>query len=108
MSIKKCPNCKEPIQGRSDKKFCSPYCKSAYHYQKNKEKEDDLYTKIDTQLKTNRRILKTFNKAGKATVRKDVLLKEGFVPKYFTHYCRNGVGKTQRVIFTCSVMSLAF
>lgn len=92
MSIKKCPNCDEPIQGRSDKRFCSTYCKSAYHYQKSKENEDNLFRKIDSQLKTNRRILKAFNKAGKATVRKEVLLKEGFNPKYITHYWKNSKG----------------
>ncbi|TAJ12232.1 hypothetical protein DMA11_13840 [Marinilabiliaceae bacterium JC017] len=41
---------------------------------------------MDNQLKNNRRILKTFNKAGKSIVRKSDLLKEGFNPKYFTHY----------------------
>jgi hypothetical protein len=75
-----------------DKKFCSPYCKSAYHYQQNKKKESSLYQSIDRQLKTNRRILKLYNKAGKATVRKEKLLSEGFNPRYFTHYWKNQNG----------------
>lgn len=81
-----CPNCNESITGRSDKIFCSPYCKSAYHYKQSKEKEDSLFSKIDKQLKTNRRLLKAYNKAGKSIVRKKTLLAEGFNPKYFTHY----------------------
>ena len=49
----------------------------------------NLYNRIDNQLKLNRRILKNFNKSGKATVRKEILLKEGFNPKYFTNYWKN-------------------
>ena len=82
----KCTYCHESIHGRSDKKFCSPYCKSAHHYQQNKSKPDSLFSTIDQQLKTNRRLLKAYNKAGKATIRKESLLLEGFNPKYFTHY----------------------
>jgi hypothetical protein len=51
-----------------------------------------LYNQIDNQLKQNRRILKNYNKAGKAVIRKDELIKEGFNPKYFTHYWKNKKG----------------
>ena len=56
------------------------------------EKEDNLFKKIDKQLRLNRRLLKIFNKAGKSTVRKEELLKAGFNPKYFTHYWKNQKG----------------
>jgi predicted nucleic acid-binding Zn ribbon protein len=87
-----CIHCGEPFSGRADKKFCSESCRSNYHYYQQKEKEDSLFKTIDKQLKANRRILKDFNRAGKATVRKEVLLDEGFNPKYFTHYwkAKNG------------------
>ena len=81
-----CPYCHEPITGRSDKKYCSPYCKSAYHYRQSKQKEVSLFRIIDQSLKNNRSLLKSYNKAGKATVRKEVLHAEGFEPRYFTHY----------------------
>jgi hypothetical protein len=87
--MKKCPNCNEPVTGRIDKKFCSPYCKSSYHYQEAAKKENTLFVTIDKQLKLNRRLLKSFNKAGKATVRKEELMQAGFNPKYFTHYWKN-------------------
>ena len=87
-----CLHCHEPLVGRSDKKFCSPYCKSTYHYQQNKVRESSLFVKIDLQLKMNRRLLKAYNKAGKATVRKETLLSDGFNPKYFTHYWKNPKG----------------
>ena len=84
-----CLFCHKELNGRTDKKFCTPYCKSSYHYQKNKENEGSLYQKIDHQLKNNRRILKKYNKAGLATVRKKKLIDAGFNPAYFTHYWKN-------------------
>jgi len=81
-----CLHCSESLTGRRDKKFCSPYCKSAYHYLQNKKNVPSLFQEIDHQLKTNRRLLKLYNKAGKSTVNKSVLLTAGFKPKYFTHY----------------------
>ena len=83
---KKCPACNEIVKGRTDKIFCSPFCKSSYHYKKNIDCDDNMFIRIDKILKKNRRILKSYNKSGKSTVRKETLLKEGFNPKYFTHY----------------------
>jgi len=90
--MKKCLNCETLIVGRSDKLFCDGYCKSSFHYKKKKEKEKSLFKTIDNQIKTNRRLLKLFNKAGKAVIRKEELIAEGFNPKYFTHYWKNKKG----------------
>lgn len=90
--MKSCPNCGEEVIGREGKKFCNPYCKSNYHYERSKKKEDTLFKSIDNQLKLNRRILKNYNKSGKATVRTEELDKHGFDPNYFTHYWKNGKG----------------
>ena len=87
-----CPHCHASIEGRSDKKFCSIHCKSAYQYQIRKTKEV-LYYKIDRQLKLNRKLLKKYNQAGLATIRKEKLTTQGFNPKYFTHYWKNGKGQ---------------
>lgn len=84
--FKKCLSCGKELEGRYDKKFCDPYCKSSYHYQRNVQNETAFYKNIDKQLKLNRRLLKNFNKAGKAIVRLDELVAEGFNPNYFTHY----------------------
>ena len=90
--MRKCPHCKEEVKGRSDKKFCSTYCKSSYHYHDTINNESNLFRIIDKQLRLNRRLLKNYNKSGKSTVRKDTLLKEGFNPKHFTHYWKNQKG----------------
>ena len=91
--MKNCLSCNKPIVGRVDKVFCDNYCKSSFHYKKKQDKEKSLYETIDKKLKTNRRLLKLFNKAGKAVVRKDELIKEGFNPKYFTHFWKNPKGE---------------
>lgn len=83
-----CPVCDSPIKGRTDKKYCSLKCKSSHQYQIRKS-EEVLYYKIDKQLKVNRKLLKAYNKSGLSSVRKEILLSEGFNPNYFTHYWKN-------------------
>ena len=104
MKVHQCLKCGEPFSGRPDKKFCSESCRSSYHYYHSQEKQDSLYKIIDKQLKTNIRILKGFNRAGKATVRKQVLLDEGFNPKYFTHYWKAGNGNVYLFCFEYGFM----
>lgn len=87
-----CKACGKELTGRSDKLFCDLHCKSSYHYRKSLEEAPRFYNKVDNQLKQNRRILKSYNKAGKATVRSSVLESEGFNPKFFTHYWKNTKG----------------
>lgn len=91
--MKICPNCQEEFSGRTDKKYCSVYCKASFHYKQNKNNPNSTFTKIDKQLRLNRALLKSFNKAGKSIVRKEKLLKEGFNPNYFTHYWKNQKGE---------------
>lgn len=98
MTTNRCKHCNEELEGRSDKNFCSPYCKSAFHYEKNKPKAHSRFKLVDNQIKTNRRILSSFNKAGKATVRKEDLENSGFNPNYFTNYWKNQKGE---VYFFC-------
>lgn len=89
-----CPECGKKVQGRLDKRFCSPECKSAYHYREGKEqREASLYAKVSRILRTNRRLMSRYNKAGLATVEKERILADGFNPRFFTHYWRNSKGE---------------
>jgi hypothetical protein len=99
MILKKCLACESDLQGRSDKIFCDPYCKSSYHYQKSKEEAPRFYNKVDNQLKLNRQILKKFNKSGKATVRSETIKKLGFNPNFFTHYWKNKKGDVYLFVY---------
>lgn len=90
MKIQKvCLSCNKELTGRADKKFCDPYCKSAYQYKQSQEQEPTFFNKVSKQLKLNRKILKQYNKSGKATVRAEVITGLGFNPNFFTHYWKN-------------------
>jgi hypothetical protein len=92
--MKKCPNCSKEIIGRKNKAFCTPYCKSAYHYEKDKNKPLTRFKIIDIQLKLNRKILAKYNQAGKATIRKETLIEAGFNPSSITGWWKNKMGDT--------------
>jgi len=96
---KLCLSCNNDFQGRSDKKFCDKYCKSAYHYKLSQEQAPKFYNQVDNQLKLNRRILKEYNKAGKATVRAEIILNLGFNPNFFTHYWKNKKGDVYLFVY---------
>jgi len=94
-----CLACEKELQGRSDKKFCDVYCKSSYQYQQSKLKPSRFYNRVDNQLKLNRKLLKHYNKAGKATIRTEVLIKQGFDPNFFTHFWKNQKGDVYLFVY---------
>lgn len=103
--MRKCMNCESELKGRTDKQFCDSYCKSSYHYKKKQGEEKSMFETIDKQLKTNRRLLKLFNKSGKSIVRKEELIEEGFNPKFFTHYWKNNKGEVYLFCFEFGFLS---
>ena len=96
---KNCLNCGKKLTGRTDKKYCDPQCKSSHQYKREKEQPERFYNKVDNQLKLNRKLLKEYNKAGKAIIRSEVLLGEGFDPKFFTHYWKNQKGDVYLFVY---------
>ncbi len=94
-----CLYCGKQLLGRTDKKYCNLHCKSAYQYQKEKQKPERFYNKVDNQLKLNRKILKEYNKGGKVTVRTEVLLELGFDPNFHTHYWKNQKGEVYVFVY---------
>ena len=90
--MKICPVCGARVQGRVDKKYCSLKCKNVAQDEK-RSMNEQFYLQVDRQLKTNRKILKRYNLSGFTTLRKDVLIQEGFDPKFFTHYWKNAKGQ---------------
>ena len=99
ISNRTCLHCKKELQGRSDKKYCDAHCKSSYQYEESKKKAPRFYNKVDNQLKLNRKILKAYNKAGKATIRSKILLDDGFNPNFFTHYWKNHKGRVYFFVY---------
>jgi hypothetical protein len=87
--------CDKPVIGRVDRKFCSTYCKTDYHYQMRKNDGNVYFKKVvDDVIRTNRKILQEYNLAGKTTVRKTELLDKGFNPRFFTHFWKTTENET--------------
>lgn len=99
MTQKICLNCNKGLLGRVDKKYCDAHCKSAFQYRKNKENEPNFYIVVDKQLKLNRKILKQYNKSGKATVRASTIIEKGFNPNFFTHFWKNRKGDVYLFVY---------
>ncbi len=79
-----CLECRDTIHGRSDKKFCSDNCRSAYNNRINSE-GINLRRRINRILCKNRNIIARLNPEGKRTLHKTVLIEEGFNFNYFTN-----------------------
>ncbi|MFT4987030.1 MAG: hypothetical protein ACI828_002936 [Flavobacteriales bacterium] len=90
--LRNCIDCDQPFEGRSDKIFCSNYCKSNHHYEKRKRDKKSFYNRVNDQLSLNRRLLKHFNTAGKSTIRSEDLISAGFNSNIFTHTYRTKSG----------------
>lgn len=101
-----CLRCGEEMEGRIDKLFCDTHCKSIYHYEKKKADKYSLFKRIDLQLKQNRKLLKHYNQAGKATIRKEILIDAGFNPNYFTNYWKNQKGEVYLFCYEYGFLSI--
>lgn len=87
-----CLNCKEPLRGRADKKFCNDYCRSSYN-NTNKTPTRQLKRRINNALRKNRQILrKKLGEQAEAKVPKEDLRKVGFNFNYLTRYAKNDSG----------------
>jgi len=86
-----CLHCGKIIRGRIDKKFCNPYCKSAYHNKKNRITNKKIRT-INKLLKNNYDILSKINPNQKTKVKKSLLLERGFNFQYFTNIYKTKKG----------------
>jgi predicted nucleic acid-binding Zn ribbon protein len=79
-----CDNCGDKILGRSDKRYCSDYCRNTKHNELNKD-SSNYVRKVNNILRRNRRILARFNPTGKAKVLGTTLMEEGFNFAYYTN-----------------------
>ena len=84
MEDRACPECGEPLRGRSDKKFCSDMCRNAYN---NKQNSDitNLVRNVNNSLRKNRRILEKALQGEKTTIARQKLLDKGFNFNFFTN-----------------------
>ena len=102
---KTCLECGEKIRGRTDKKFCSDYCRNAYHNKVNKE-SSNLVRNINNVLRRNYRILEELNPAGKTSVSRSKLLSNGFDFEYFTNIYTTKTGNRYHFVYDQGYLKL--
>ena len=85
-----CPDCGEPIKGRSDKKFCSDLCRNNYNNKLNSD-TTNYVRNVNNILRRNRRIIEELTPDDKAKTHKSKLLEKGFDFGYYTN-----IYKTQK------------
>lgn len=96
---KLCMQCKKPLHGRIDKKFCDDYCRNA-HNNSLKSAPYSLVRNINNQLAKNRRLLEEVIPAGEeiGKTTREKLISKGFSFKYLTHSYTNKKGN---IYFFC-------
>lgn len=99
-----CAECREPLIGRSDKKFCDDACRTAYN-NRSKSDETGFVRNINNLLRRNRRILKYFHELGEARVGRQSLSEMGFLFSYLTNTRSNG-GETYHYVYEFGYLEL--
>lgn len=84
--------------GRVDKKFCSDYCRNAYHNNLNKDRKN-LVRNVNNRLRKNYRILEECNPTEKTTTTKNRLLTKGFNFDYITSIYTTKSGKVYYFVY---------
>lgn len=81
---RKCQECGDLFEGRSDKRFCTDQCRNTFNNRLKKD-SNNLMRNINNTLRKNRRILEGLNTKGKTKVHKSTLLDKGFNFNYMTN-----------------------
>jgi len=102
---KQCPECGEKIIGRIDKVFCSDQCRNNFNNRQNRAETNYIRT-VNGKLQKNRRVLSKLAPEGKATVHKDMLLKEGFDFSFFTNIYKTKAGTTYYYCYEMGYMPI--
>lgn len=103
-----CLSCRKTLKGRTDKKFCDDFCRNNYN-NRLKSSDNNYIRNINNALRKNRRIIASLledAKEGTLKVRRDSLVEQGFVFKYFTHTFRNKEGKMYYYCYDYGYMPL--
>ena len=105
MEQKLCLECGERIQGRSDKKFCSDYCRNSYNNKVNIESKN-LIRNTNNHLKKNYKILSELNKSGKTKVVRNTLNSHNFNFSLFTSIYKTKTGNVYYYVYDQGYLEL--
>ena len=88
-----CLDCRQPLKGRADKKFCDDQCRSNFN-NRIKLQKSDFVKEVNAILSKNRNILQKLNPDGKTKITREKLLGKGLSFTYFTHIYQTQKGNT--------------
>lgn len=75
--VKECKECGKELKGRSDKKFCDSVCRNTYN-NRSHSINSSYVRNVNSILKNNRKILKSFVEQGIQQVQLQLLQSVGF------------------------------
>ena len=84
MKPKTCLHCRKIFRGRSDKKFCSSLCRSAFN-NVHRTQQSDSIVRINGILRKNRNLLQSLYLKGPKLITRKLLEEKGFQMNYHTH-----------------------
>ena len=102
---KTCLECGEQLRGRTDKKYCSDYCRISRNNRLNKD-VNNYMRNVNNILRRNRRILKKLNPEGKIKVHRNVLLADGFRFNYMTNIYKTKSGRIYQFCYEYGLLEL--
>ena len=105
MESKKCLECGTPVIGRTDKKFCSDYCRNTYNNKVNTQSKN-LIRNTNNRLKKNYRILTELNSSGKTKVTRTKLLNNNFDFNHFTSIYTTKAGSVYYYVYDQGYLAL--
>ncbi len=105
MSNQQCLECGEAFKGRTDKKFCSDYCRNAYNNKVNKDSKN-LIRNTNNRLRKNYKILSELNKSGKTKTTRSKLLNQNFDFTFFTSIYTTKTGNTYYYVYDQGYLAL--
>ncbi len=102
---RKCLECGEPIIGRSDKKYCSDYCRNTFNNRLDVESKN-LIRNTNNRLRKNYKVLTELNKTGKTKITRLRLYDRNFDFNFFTSTYTTKVGKIYYYVYDQGYLEL--
>ena len=100
-----CLECGEALKGRSDKKFCSDYCRNSYNNKVNRDSKN-LIRNTNNRLRKNYKILSELNPSGKTKVMKHKLIQNNFDFGLFTSVYTTRTGSRYHYVYDQGYLEL--
>ena len=93
-----CPQCGKEVLGRSDRRFCSDYCRNMFNNNVNKD-VTNLMRNVNNALRKNYKILLELNPGETAKTTRSVLKKKKFDFDVYTSVLNAKTGNTYYFVY---------